>query len=473
MAKFEFNKMEKQIDFEKQIDWDIYEKVEKALPSLITDNKYLLKGYIVKDKKKDTYLLIRFFKISSTTIKDLNEIAEVLTCPDFDEVSGFLPFRNIEQFTFDNDTYIEVINPFPDYISLMEVDNLSDIQKHKIIIKLVHSMSALHDHGIIYETFNPKKILVTNNYEPLIFDYGLDQLIVIDNQFTESIDPIYFSPEVLTKLKNDKSQVVNITTKTDVFSFGVILYEFLAGKKMEKSLVIPLDFRDQIYIWIISSSINQNCHQRPTFTKIEQYLLNVLPLKENQDLNNYIKTSKIFKEEHFELKEKSTLKTVFKFTIIFIILEKLFEFNLSYFLLFLIDILIIIFSHPNIQLILGAYLIKRDFLNKLSIKLVTNAAHLSYPDALMYLANLYEIGKVVEKSKPMAYCLYKLAYQKGKKAALNGIFQSIGTGNGTVLNSVRSELLLYKLTGIRYIDPTNYFNRISCQIRSYLNIYRN
>ena len=44
--------MEYLSDFDNQIDWNIYEKEEKALPSSITDNKYLLKGYIVKEKGK-------------------------------------------------------------------------------------------------------------------------------------------------------------------------------------------------------------------------------------------------------------------------------------------------------------------------------------------------------------------------------------------------------------------------------------
>lgn len=462
-------------DFEKQIDWNIYEKEEKALPSIISNNKNLLKGIIVKEKNNDCYSLIRFFKVSKDVLNFFDQIAKVLTCHDLDEVSGFLPFKKINHFKINNEEYMIVINPFSDYMTLSELDNLSETQKHKIIIKIVHSMSALHDHGIIYESLNPNNILITSNYEPLLFDYGLDQLID-QNHSEDDSNNIYLSPEAslkLTQNNNESQKIANITTKTDVFSFGIILYEFLSGKKMEKSLVVPLDFRSQIYIWVINSSINQNYHERPSFLSIEQYLLKVLPLQDDQELKTYIQNSKIRKEEHFEIKEKSISKTIIKFTLIYIILKKLFEFNLSYFLLFIIDLLIFVLSIPNIQLIFGALMIKKEFMASFGIKLVENAAHYSNKDALMYLGNLYELGKVVERNHAMAYCLYMLSYKKGKTHALNGIFQCIGTGNGTLLNSVRSEILSYKLSGIRYIDPTSYFDRISCQIRYVINLYRN
>lgn len=346
--------MEYLSDFDNQIDWNIYEKEEKALPSSITDNKYLLKGYIVKEKGKDIYSLIRIFKISKDAIRNFDEISKVLTCPDFDEASGFLPFKKIEKFSINNDIFVKVINAFQDLVPLQDVENLSDSQKNKIIIRIVHSMSSLHDHGIIFETFNPKKILITPTFEPLLFDFGLDKLIVSEDQMKDNDDTIYFSPEILTKFENDKSKITNITTKTDVFSFGIVLYEFLSGQKMNESLVIPLEFKNQTYIWVINSSLNKNYKDRPTFSGIEQYLIKVLPLKEDQDLNNYLKNNKITKEEHFEIKERSILNRILKFSVIYIILKKVFEFNLSYFLLFVIDILIFIFSHPNVQLIIGA-----------------------------------------------------------------------------------------------------------------------
>jgi serine/threonine protein kinase len=98
-----------------------------------------------------------------------------------------------------------------------------------LVKRLADAMHEAHQKGIIHRDLKPANILMTEQGEPKIADFGLakrsgDLTNFRTNTGTLIGTPCYMSPE------QAKGQNENIGPKTDLYSLGVILYELLTGR---------------------------------------------------------------------------------------------------------------------------------------------------------------------------------------------------------------------------------------------------
>ncbi len=100
------------------------------------------------------------------------------------------------------------------------------LEGHKldIIRQMAQGLSYIHSQGIIHRDICPKNILVSENRDIKIIDFGL--AVSTSGRYKglgmRSGTPSYMAPEQIRALESDE--------RTDIYSFGITTYELLAGQ---------------------------------------------------------------------------------------------------------------------------------------------------------------------------------------------------------------------------------------------------
>src|SRR5215813_213972 len=99
--------------------------------------------------------------------------------------------------------------------------------KTSIMTQVAEGLQHAHHHGIVHRDIKPANIMILNDATVKIMDFGIARVL---NEFTTRLTQhgdvlgtlSYMAPEVLHGTESD--------TLCDIYSFGVIYYELLAGK---------------------------------------------------------------------------------------------------------------------------------------------------------------------------------------------------------------------------------------------------
>src|SRR6266850_2106897 len=114
--------------------------------------------------------------------------------------------------------------------------SLTTEDRLRLFVQVCQAVQHAHQRGIIHRDIKPSNILVTQSLEgtamPMVIDFGVakattDQRLTDKTVFTafEMLigTPAYMSPEQATLSS------VDVDTRTDIYSLGVLLYELLTG----------------------------------------------------------------------------------------------------------------------------------------------------------------------------------------------------------------------------------------------------
>jgi len=110
--------------------------------------------------------------------------------------------------------------------------------------KICAAVSYAHGKLIVHRDLKPGNILVTKEGEPKLLDFGVAKILDGSAEHTQTgagvMTPEYASPEQI--------QGGSITTSSDIYSLGVLLYELLAGTRIYRNTTNALDLAQQICV---------------------------------------------------------------------------------------------------------------------------------------------------------------------------------------------------------------------------------
>jgi serine/threonine protein kinase len=85
------------------------------------------------------------------------------------------------------------------------------------------SLEYLHENAIIHRDIKPENLVLDNKGFAHLTDFGIARIWQPENKHETSGTPGYMAPEVICRM--------NHTTVSDYFAVGVIVYEFMLGKR--------------------------------------------------------------------------------------------------------------------------------------------------------------------------------------------------------------------------------------------------
>ncbi|MHC4534105.1 MAG: DUF2157 domain-containing protein [Planctomycetota bacterium] len=96
-------------------------------------------------------------------------------------------------------------------------------QRLGIYLQVLDAIAAAHRRGIVHRDIKPSNILVNSGLQVKVLDFG----IAVDTQLLENLDDGYYRGTPAFSAPEQITSPVKISTATDVFTLGILLYQLL------------------------------------------------------------------------------------------------------------------------------------------------------------------------------------------------------------------------------------------------------
>lgn len=169
-------------------------------------------------REMNTSTIRRRFQMEAEILASLEHpnIARLLDTGTTDDKTPYLAMEYIEGIPLDN---------------YCNKENLNINERLDIFRQVCAAVNFAHRNLIVHRDLKPSNILVTKEGIPKLLDFGISKIISKEFEQANSatvtklgaMTPGYASPEQL--------QRESVTTSTDIYSLGIILYELLSGHR--------------------------------------------------------------------------------------------------------------------------------------------------------------------------------------------------------------------------------------------------
>src|SRR5260370_42504091 len=95
----------------------------------------------------------------------------------------------------------------------------------EMMFKCAQALHYAHSRGVIHRDIKPSNIMLTQDSDVRIIDFGIALVADSDISRIEGIagSPSYMSPE--------QGQSIELTNRSDLYSLGAVMYELLTGTR--------------------------------------------------------------------------------------------------------------------------------------------------------------------------------------------------------------------------------------------------
>ncbi|KAK8843178.1 hypothetical protein M9Y10_025375 [Tritrichomonas musculus] len=289
--------MERSLNQKYSIDLSNYSIIQKidsggfgsvySVQNKATNQEYAAK--IIKTNKRDAH-----------TKKMINREIAIMMRVKHPAIVSFYGYSLTDFKGKNNVTFIMTLAKNGSLLDLLQkvqkglLDTLYDnTMRQKILIGIARGMMYLHQKHIIHRDLKPGNIILDENYNPLITDFGLAKYSdpgKPGNQTQSCGTSVYMAPEVITS--------TNYNEKADVYSFAIIMYEVITD-----SIPFPLYQEGKMTPFQFTSKVVHD-NYRPNFTvPIKDSLQNLIEKCWSNDPKERPNFEEIFNKLAFNVEE--------------------------------------------------------------------------------------------------------------------------------------------------------------------------
>lgn len=254
---------------------------------IIIANRYLIirklgeggtaKVYLAYDQIDDRNVSLKILKkenIDDRKVRKFRKEAETLSLLDDENIVKIYDVGEDNNLHYIAAEYIDGMT-LKDYIRTCSPIPVEEIVK--ISKQILHGVKHAHDRGVVHKDLKSQNILLDENKNVKITDFGIADIMDEDVTRTQSLmgTPQYIAPEILNR--------ESLTAQSDLYSVGIVMYEMCVKQ-------VPFVGEKAAYIMIkqMSQPLPSIIAQR---SDIPQSLENVIIKATAKKLNNRYQTA--------------------------------------------------------------------------------------------------------------------------------------------------------------------------------------